>query len=159
MPQGIIPLFSDDTTPVNEFVAFQKRDGMVYYFHGCLPIFSHPEGDKASFRMFTSQLYITGNCKQSEIVRAFGVTPISVKRAVKKYKEGGAAAFFQSNRAKRKPRVMTEKVIEKAQAFLDEGMSRADIAEELSIKPDTLYKAVHSGKLTEKKTLLRRPKG
>src|SRR5665811_1573099 len=84
MPQGIIPLFSDDTTPVNEFVAFQKRDGMVYYFHGCLPIFSHPEGDKASFRMFTSQLYITGNCKQSEIVRAFGVTPISVKRAVKK---------------------------------------------------------------------------
>lgn len=159
MPQMTLPLFAEDTTPLSEFISFQKRDGNIYYFHGCLPVFSHPEGDKASFRMYTSQLYLTGNCKQSDIVRAFGVTAISVKRAVKKYKEGGAAAFFQSNHAKRKPRVMTEKVIEKAQTLLDEGVSRADIAEELNIKPDTLYKAVHSGKLTGKKTLPLRPKG
>ena len=35
-----------------------------------------------------------GNCRQSEIVKAFGVTSISVKRSVKKYRDGGPGAFF-----------------------------------------------------------------
>ncbi len=152
MPQGILPLFADDATPINGLISFQRKNGMVYYFHGCLPLFSHPQDDKASFRMFTSQLYIDGNCKQSEIVKAFGVTSISVKRAVKKYREGGTAAFFQSPHTKRKPRILTDEVVRKAQAMLDDGMSRLDIAKELNIKSDTLYRAVRSGKLTEKKT-------
>jgi len=152
MPQGILPLFSDDTTPINGLISFQEKDGMVYYFHGCLPIFSHPQDDKASFRMFTSQLYVDGNCKQRDIIRAFGVTAISVKRAVKKYRKGGVAAFFQSQHAARKPRVLTNAVVEKAQSMLDDGMSRSDIAKELNLKSDTLYRAVRSGQLTEKKT-------
>ena len=124
---------------------------MVYYFHGCMPIFSHAEDDSASFKMFTSQLYVDGNCKQSEIVRAFGVTPISVKRAVKKYRERGVAGFFRPRRLERKPRVWTDDVVKKAQTMLDEDASLSDIAQELNIKPDTLYRAVRSGKLVEKK--------
>ncbi|MCK5711291.1 MAG: helix-turn-helix domain-containing protein [Hyphomicrobiaceae bacterium] len=152
MPQGILPLFADDATPINGLISFQRKHGMVYYFHGCLPLFSHPQDDKASFRMFTSQLYIDGNCKQSEIVKAFGVTSISVKRAVKKYREGGPAAFFQSPHTRRQPRILTDEVVRTAQSLLDEGMTRSDIANELNIKSDTLYRAIRSGKLTEKKT-------
>lgn len=153
MPQAILPLFSDDATPINELISFRRKDGMVYYFHGCLPVFSHPQDDKASFWMFTSQLYVDGNCTQSEIARAFGVTAISLKRAVKKYRQGGgAAAFFQSPRIERNPRVLTADVLGQAQSMLDEGIPRSDIALELNIKPDTLYRAVRSGKLAEKKT-------
>ena len=156
MPQAILPLFTEDATPINELLSLQRKNGMVYYFHGCLPVFSHAEDDTASFRMFTSQLYVDGNCKQSEIVRAFGVTSISVKRAVKKYRAGGVAAFFQSRRLERKPRVLTDDVVRRAQAMLDEGVSRSDTAKELNIKPDTLYRAARLGKLGVKKTA--RPK-
>ena len=149
MPQGILPLFSDDATPINDLISFQKKDAMVYYFHGCLPVFSHAEDDEKSFRMFTSQLYVDGNCKQSEIVEAFGVTPISVKRAVKKYREGGPGAFFASRRPERKPRVLTEEVIEQAQEMLHQGLSRRDVAEALGLKPDTFYRAIRSGRLVE----------
>ena len=150
MPQYILPLFSDDATPINDLISFQKRDGMVYYFHGCLPVFSHAEDDERSFRMFTSQLYVDGNCRQMEIVRAFGVTSISVKRAVKKYREGGPGAFFEAYRPpERKPRVLTDEAIERAQEMLNKGMPRRDVAEALGIKPDTLYRAFRSGRLSD----------
>ena len=59
-----------------------------------MPLFQHPEKDIKSFRLYTSQLVVNGNAKQSEIARAFGVSPISVKRWVKKFREEGSQAFF-----------------------------------------------------------------
>jgi transposase len=155
MPQAILPLFPDDVTPINNIFSFANREGMVYYFQGTFPVFTHAEDDQKSFKMFVSQLYINGSCKQSEIVRAFGVSPISVKRWVKKYRQGGVEAFF-SKPKKRKPRVMTPEIITKAQEFLDEGRNRSWIAKELNLKPDTLYQAVRSGRLTEHKKKAKR---
>ncbi len=94
MPQTRLPLFTSDITLINSQVGFQKRDGIVYYFNGSMPVYQHPENDIRSYRLFTSQLVVNGNAKQSEIVKAFGVSPISVKRWVKKYKEEGAQGFF-----------------------------------------------------------------
>ncbi len=45
-------------------------------------------------RMIISQFYINGNATQAELYRAFGISAIAVKRAVKKYKEEGAGGFF-----------------------------------------------------------------
>ena len=61
---------------------------------GYFQFFPHDENDQASFRMFTSQLIASGQCRNSAIIKAFGVSPSSVKRSVKKYKEGGIKAFF-----------------------------------------------------------------
>jgi len=122
---------------------------MIYYFNGCMPIFTHAEGDEASFRMITSQMYVNGICKQREIVEAFGVTAIRVKRDVKKYKEGGPAAFFQKKKVERKPRVMTKEVLAKAQEMLAEGWERSEVAKELGIKTDTLYRAIKTGRVVE----------
>lgn len=150
MAQTILPLFPADVTPINNLLSFAKRDGMIYYFHGCFPVFCHHEGDLKSFRMFTSQLYVNGSCKQSEIVRAFGVSAISVKRWVKKYRTGGTAAFF-AERKKRRPRVLTVEVVTRAQEMLSSGRGRSEVAKELGLKPDTLYKAIRSGRLVEGK--------
>ena len=155
MPQAILPLFPDDVTPINNIFSFAKREGIIYYFQGVYPVFNHPEDDLKSFQIFVSQLYINGNCKQAEIVRAFGVCPISVKRWVKKYREDGIESFFTKPK-KRKPRVMTPEVISKAQEFLDEGRPRSWIAKELNLKPDTLYQAVRSGRLKEIKKKAKR---
>ena len=94
MPQIRLPFFPEEIELINNYVGFQKKNGIVYYFNGMMPVFQHPAEDISSFRLFTSQLVVNGNAKQSEIVRAFNVSAISVKRWVKKYREKGAEAFF-----------------------------------------------------------------
>jgi transposase len=148
MIQALLPIFPAETTRINDCLAFQKKHGHVYYFYATMPIFSHAEHDLDSFRMITSQLYINGNCKQADIVKAFGVSANSVKRYVKKYRKGGIAAFFK-NSSKRRPRVLTREVIEQAQKVLNDGKDRSEVSKELNIKPDTLYRAIRSGRLVE----------
>ncbi len=150
MSQTLLPIFPAESTPINEILSFSKREGTVWYFHGCMPVFSHPEEDYQSFNMYTSQLVVLGQCKQVEIVKAFGVSSISVKRHVKKYREGGAGAFFQKHKG-RNASVLTEEILNEAQEKLNSGMSREDVAEFLEIKPDTVYRAIQSGKLVELK--------
>ncbi len=94
MPQTRLPLFPEDIELVNNYIGVQKKNSIVYYFNGAMPVFQHAEKDYASFRLFTSQLVVNGNAKQVEIVRTFNVSAISVKRWVKKYRKEGAASFF-----------------------------------------------------------------
>lgn len=155
MPQEFLPFFAASGEGyITELLSYEKRNGSVYYFHAGLPIFSHPEDDKNSFRMFTSQLVVEGNCKQVDIVKAFGVSPISVKRWVKTYRTEGVKGFFKSP-ASRGAHVMTPEVLTQAQQWLNEGMSRIEVADRLGIKSDTLYRAIRAGKLQEpvKKTM------
>lgn len=63
-------------------------------------IFSNAADGEKSFRLITSQFVVNGQCKQMDIVRAFRVSLISIKRSVKKYREGGARAFFQTHRTR-----------------------------------------------------------
>jgi transposase len=149
MPQTLLlPIFPADATPINDLISFCKRDGAVYYFHGCLPVFTHAESDLKSFRLYTSQLVVNGTCTQAELVRAFGISCISMKRHVKRLRAGGSQAFFGPRR-KRKPRVLTPEVLQQAQELLAQGEERSAVAKTLSIKLDTLGKAVRAGRLVE----------
>src|SRR5271154_4436039 len=87
MPQRHLPLFPAGVTHITNELAFERRDGKIAYFNGHMPVFVHAEDDVATFRMITSQFCESGYAKQSDIIRAFGVTSISVKRAVKLYRE------------------------------------------------------------------------
>jgi len=89
-------MFPADVMEINELVSFAKRAGTVCYFNGPMPVFSHAEQDRASFRMFTSQLVVNGNCTQAQIVRALGISATSRKRYVKRYRQEGAAGFFKA---------------------------------------------------------------
>ena len=150
MAQMVLPVFPEGTTMISPVLGFEKRDGQVYCFHGGVPIFSHAEDDIKSFRMFVSQLVVNGNCKQADIVRAFGIPSITMKRSVKLYREKGPPGFFEKRHIDKKPRVMTPEVVEKAQSLLDEGKDRHETAKALDIKPDTLYRAIRGGKLIER---------
>ena len=94
MPQARLPFFPEEIELINTYIGVQKKNGIVYYFNGMMPVFQHPEEDLSSFRLFTSQLVVNGNARQVEIVRAFDISPISMKRWVKKYREKGAVGFF-----------------------------------------------------------------
>jgi transposase-like protein len=146
MPQLQLPIFSSGMTLINANLGFVRDDNSLTYFYGHLPIFSHGIDDQRSFRMITSQLYVNGSASQAEICRAFGVSPISVKRSVKLYREKGLAGFFEQPR-RRGAAVLTPAVLQEVQGLLDEGLEIPEIAKRQGLLADTLRKALGAGKL------------
>lgn len=156
MPQLQLPMFPFGVTPITALLAFIKEDKNITYFNGSLPVFSHLEVDTESFRMITAQFCVNGHSQQMEIVRAFGVTPISVKRSVKLYREEGPRGFYKQKN-KRGAAILTPAVIEQVQQLLSDHEEVADISYLLGIKADTLSKAIRAGRLhkpAKKKTVL-----
>ena len=148
MPQQILPIFLDGVQEINEHLSYQIREGNVYYIHGAFPIFSHSLDDQKSFRLIYSQLIDNGLCRNIAIQKAFGISKVSVCRALAIFREHGSAGFFQERKF-RGAAVMTADVLLQAQYLLNQGRSRLDTAVDLGLKKDTLAKAVQCGKLHE----------
>lgn len=158
MPQMHLPFFPDGVEHITSELACEKKDGQVTYFNGHMPVFVHAEQDIQTFRMITAQFCINGNAKQADIARAFGVTLISVKRAVKRYREKGVSGFYEEPN-RRGAVVLTEEVLKEAQERLDEGLEISEVAEQLAVKRNTLAKAIGAGRLhkpTKKKSATQR---
>lgn len=146
MPQMLLPMFPFESTSINPLLAFSRQNDIVYYFNGMMPIFCHPVSDLGSFRLITSQLVVNGNATQKDIVEAFKVSAISVKRYVKSYREEGAAGFFKPRKG-RGSAVLTPEVLIKVQDYLNEGRPVKSICAELDLKADTVNKAIRDGRL------------
>lgn len=157
MPQLLLPLLSSEITYINGRVTVYQKDNLWTYFLGDHPIYSHKADDLPLFRLTIAQLIDSGACRQAEIIKTFGVSKSSVIRAQKKFREGGANAFFKQRRTVKKTgTVLTPEVLEQAQFFLNEGLSRKETATKLNVKPDTLRKAINDGRLYEVKKKLQR---
>jgi hypothetical protein len=146
VPQAQRPLFPAGATPINDHLACLCRDGQVTYLNGHLPVFTHAQQDLAAFRLFTCQLIVNGSATQGQIVRAFGVPKIAVKRAVQKYRTGGAGAFFQSA-PRRAGSKLTPAVLTHAQALLEQGLAVPALSTQLDGLATTLHKAIGAGRL------------
>jgi transposase-like protein len=150
MPQLQLPIFPAGTTPITAELAFDCQDGKVTYLNGHLPVFQHAREDLAAFRLFTSQLVVNGTVSQAEIARAFHVPPKTVKRYVKRLREGSSKSFFETPR-RRSASVLKGAVKEQAQALLDEGQAVPEVAKKLGVLPNTLHKAIRAERLHQPK--------
>ena len=158
MPQMQLPIFPVGMTHINDELAFERREGQVTYFNGYLPVFTHEAGDVATFRMYTTQLIINGTASQGEIVRAFGVPLVTVKRCVKRYRQQGPKGFYKPAAPKTGSRLTPERLVE-VQAMLDEGQGVPAISKQTGVMKSTLHKAIDDGRLKApaKKKDRRRP--
>lgn len=152
MPQLQLPIFPAGITEINNHIAVEKREGMVYYVHGHLPVFQHGEGDVRAFRMFTSQMIVNGTVKPKEIVGAFGIPMVTVKRYVRVMRERGSEGFYVRQARHSSASVLKGEVLERAQQLLDEGRSVPEVAGELKVLANTLHKAIGAGRLRKKRT-------
>lgn len=146
MPQLQLPIFPKGVTLITNEIAFQCKDGIVTYFYGHLAVFQHTKEDLKCFRLFTSQLIINGSVRQADIVRAFAVPRVTVKRYVKLIRQQGPKGFFALAR-RRSASVLKGEVSLRAQAWLDTGKSVPEVAREVEVLPNTLHKAIRSGRL------------
>lgn len=146
MPQAQLPLFPEGTTPINEQLACACRDGQVTYFNGQLPVFTHAKDDGASFRLFISQLLANGSATAGQIQRAFGVPKVAVQRALARYRQGGAKAFFTPP-PPRRGRKLTPEVLGQAQARLEQGEEVPAVSRATGVLANTIHKAIRAGRL------------
>jgi hypothetical protein len=147
MPQLQLPIYPAGVTEINSRIAVQTASGTVYYIHGHLPVFQHAEEDVRSFRMFSSQMIANGTVKPREIVQAFGVPMVTVKRYLKLYREQGAKGFYENKPRHSSASVLRGEVLGQAQQLLDEGRSVPEVAAELQVLGNTLHKAIRAGRL------------
>ena len=147
MPQLQLPMFPAGVTEINHRVAVEAKDGQVCYVHGHLPVFQHEETDVRSFRMFTSQMIVTGTVKPKQIVETFGVPMVTVKRYMKVYREQGAKGFYESRPRHSSASKLKDETLERAQKLLDEGKNVPEVAEELNVLGNTVHKAIRAGRL------------
>jgi hypothetical protein len=85
--------------------------------------------------------------KPGEIVKAFGVPMVTVKRYVKVYRDQGCKGFYAVQPRHSSASVLKGPVLEQAQQLLDETRSVPEVAAELNVLPNTLHKAIHAGRL------------
>jgi hypothetical protein len=145
MPQLQLPMFPNGVTHITSELAFEKKDGQITYFNGHMPVFTHAEKDIATFRMITSQFCETGYTRQCDIIRAFGVTSISVKRSVKLYRQKGTKGFY-APRVTRGAAVLVDGVVTEIEELLAGG-GEAEVANKLDLKLNTLQKAIRDGRV------------
>ena len=146
MPQLHLPMFPNGVTHITNELAFEKRDGRTTYFNAHMPVFTHDENDTATFRMISSQFCVTGYARQSDIIRAFLVTSISVKRPVKLYREKGTKGFY-APRVTRGAAVLVDSVVVQVEDKFAAGASETEVADKLGLKLDTLQKAISAGRI------------
>ena len=144
MPQTQLPFFPEGVTRISDLLAFRVEDGRVTYFNGNMPVFIHDQDDIATFRMVTAQFCVNGNARQAEVARVFGIPGVTVKRAVKRYREEGPKGFYTLRKA-RGAAVLTPGVMAEAQRLRDEGLETADVARRLELKPDTVLRPFARG--------------
>ncbi len=147
--QTILPLVPEGATPINEILSVWRDDSRWTYFIGSHPVYSHACDDLRMFRLTAAQLIDTGNCRACEIIKTFGVSKSSIDRAVRRYREEGAEAFFRQRSRRGIGTVMTPEVIRQAQKMLYEYDSRRTVADELELPYSTLVKAIQDGRLYE----------
>lgn len=149
MPQMFLPLYPKGVTHINSLLAYEQREGVIFYFNGMMPIFQHDKDDIQTFKLIISQFYVTGVAKQAEIQKAFGVAPIMIKRAVKIYREEGPAGFYKEKKGGG-PRVLKPDVIQEIENRLEQGDDLKTIVSEFDLKLDTVQRAIKNGTIKKK---------
>jgi len=148
MGDTLFPIYPAETRMINSTIGIKTVGEKVIYFNSGGPIYEHFKDDYQNFRFISSQMIGLKQVQQVEIINFFKVSKESVIRWSKKYKEKGAKGFFGTKKVSKRGNVLTEPVLEQAQGMLTIGKSLKEIGEALNIKPDTLQKAVQSGRLT-----------
>jgi len=142
-------MIAQGASTINGLVAVWREEHVWTYFLGTYPIYSHRAEDLRMFRLVTSQLINSGAWRAVDSINTFGVPKSSVDRSLRKLREQGPEAFFRARKGRRGGTVLTHEVLDQAQSLFNKNYSRADTAEALGIRYDTLRKAINDGRLQE----------
>jgi len=151
MVQTLFPVFPTKVKMINDQIGVKPVGEKILYFNGSGVIYEHDKDDYSSFRYISSQMIELKTVRQKDVIKFFKVSKSSVIRWQRIYKQKGAKGFFASKKVKKGGNVLTPEVLLRVQENLNLGKTVKEIGANFDIKPDTIVKAIHSGRLTKPK--------
>ncbi|HAU38931.1 MAG TPA: hypothetical protein DCX07_14615 [Phycisphaerales bacterium] len=155
MKQGILPLVAPGASDIDGLYSVFNDGRTVTWFCGAHPMRVHPASDHASQRSMLAFMNVHCGVKQGRLAKLFRVHPNTVLAAVGRYRQKGDAGFFEPT-AVRGPAVMTPEVMAECRRLLNEGRSRAEVAEAVGVGKYNIDKAIQKGKLPESSSVVKR---
>jgi len=146
----LLPIFPKDTTLITPTIGIFEHDGIITYLQSGLPIYTPPNDSLDHFRFFTAKLVTMGRCRQSDIVRSFGVSVDSVARSVKLYKEKGESGFFGPDGRSGKAHKMLPDRKARVQKLINNGISVYRIAKKEKVSEGTIRYWIKKGEIKKK---------
>lgn len=143
--QLLLPLFPKETRLITEYLGVFEKDGFIFYLHCGMPIYQHHKDDLNGFHFITSHLVKQKLCRQTDIVRIFGVSEDSVSRNYKKYKKEGERAFFGQDKRGGKSHKLIGERLERIQESISKGESVYGTAKKEGVSEGSIRYAIKQG--------------
>ena len=139
-----LPLQPPQATPIGRVWSMLDADGWTSYMRYLDIVDGHPSDDKPARLRRMAQIAHLRDATQLEIAAAFGVTRMTVHRALRRWREQGEAGFRQPRRPRRRT-ALDEAARQRAQQGLALGRSLRAMAAELGVSHETLRSYVQAG--------------
>jgi len=149
MVKTLFPVFPTEIKMINHKIGVKPIGDKILYFNGGGVMYEHEKDDYESFRYISSQMIILQSVRQKDVIKFFKVSKSSVIRWQRIYKQKGAKGFFGTKKVKKGGNVLTPEVLLQVQKNLNLGKAVKEIGEYFEIKPDTIIKAIQSGRLSK----------
>ena len=146
MGKNFLPGFPDGAIKIGA-ASILKKEGTVTYFTYMDNMFSHAEGDKASFRYAICMMISNGHLRAVDVEKSELAIPKStIMKWLKQYREKGPSSFFVSPKVRGKL-VITDEIADRCARLLESGESVAEVARIMGINESTLRKAFKAGRI------------
>ena len=130
-----LPLSHGDSIPVNPSLSILRVDGSLIYFHGLLPVHSHPADSPRDRDRVISLLVSLGTATAAQLARALGLSARTVSRAAQARAAHAEAAFSQPPRTRSRS------------ALQGDGHSYRQVASALDVSHQTVFRFHQQGLL------------
>lgn len=149
--QLLLPIFPRETKLITPTSGVFEKDEFVYYLHSGMPKSTHHKNNLKSFRFTTSRFIDLGLCRQSDIIRTFGVSEDSIRKSLQLYRNKGEEGFFGAGQRQRICHKLVPDRLERTPKMLDNGMSNLSIARKEKISEGTIRYTLQTGNLKKTK--------
>ena len=139
-----LPLQHPQATPIGRVWSMLEADGWTSYMRYLDVVDGHPSDDKPARLRRMAQIAHLGHASRLEIAAAFGVTRMTVHRALCTWREQGEAGFRRARQPRRRT-ALDAAARSRAQGALAAGRSLRAVASELGVSHETLRSYVKAG--------------
>ena len=142
-----LPLSPGDSIPVNPSLSILRVDGSLIYFHGLLPVHSHPADSPRDRDRVISLLVSLGTATAAQLARALGLSARTVSRAVQARAAHAEAAFSQPPKTRSRSALQGDGQLQQAADLLRDGHSYRQVASALDVSHQTVFRFHKQGLL------------
>ena len=141
-----LPFQPPQATPIGPVWSMLEGNGWTSYMRYLDVVDGHPSDDRAARQRRMAQIAHLGHATQLEVAQAFGVTRMTVHRALRTWREHGEAGLRRPRQPRRRT-ALDDDARARAQRGLAAGRSLRAMAAELGVSHETLRSYRQAGLL------------